>query len=147
MTEPPPSPVALPRRSRGVRWAIGVGAAAVTAIGLVLIFLLAQATNNRALYERNYARLFTINVVVAVLLMLVIGWVAFRLVRHDAASAIFENPAHDYPQRIVYTREGDTLTAEVLQALASAHIAIGQSEQSFDQETMTYYSDIPCEVI
>lgn len=43
--------------------------------------------------------------------------------------------------------EGDTLTAEVLQSLASAHIAIGQSEQSFDQETMTYYSDIPCEVI
>ena len=43
--------------------------------------------------------------------------------------------------------EGDTLTAEVLQALAAAHIAIGQSEQSFDEETMTYYSDIPCEVI
>lgn len=44
-------------------------------------------------------------------------------------------------------QEDDTLTAEVLQALADAHIAIGQSEQSFDQETMTYYSDIPCEVI
>ena len=29
------------------------------------MFLLAQATNNRALYERNYARLFGINVVVA----------------------------------------------------------------------------------
>ena len=43
--------------------------------------------------------------------------------------------------------EVDTLTGEVLQALADAHIAIGQSEQSFDQETMTYYSDIPCEVI
>ena len=43
--------------------------------------------------------------------------------------------------------ENDTLTAEVLQALAAAHIAIGQSEQSFDEETMTYYSDIPCEVI
>ena len=41
----------------------------------------------------------------------------------------------------------DTLTAEVLQALAAAHIAVGQSEQSFDEETMTYYSDIPCEVI
>ncbi|RYF83187.1 MAG: HAMP domain-containing protein [Comamonadaceae bacterium] len=50
-------------------------------IGLVLIFLLAQATNNRALYERNYARLFTVNVVVAALLMLVIGWVALRLLR------------------------------------------------------------------
>lgn len=67
------------RRSRAVRWAIGVGAAMVTAIGLVLMFLLAQATNNRAFYERNYARLFYINVVVAAVLILVIGWVAFRL--------------------------------------------------------------------
>ncbi|SCK61303.1 Signal transduction histidine kinase involved in nitrogen fixation and metabolism regulation [Variovorax sp. HW608] len=67
------------RRSRAVRWAIGVGAAMVTAIGLVLMFLLAQATNNRAFYERNYARLFGINVVVAVVLILVIGWVAYRL--------------------------------------------------------------------
>jgi nitrogen fixation/metabolism regulation signal transduction histidine kinase len=64
-----------------MRWAVGVGAALVTAIGLVLIFLLAQATNNRALYERYYVRLFGINVVVAVLLVLVIGWVAFRLLR------------------------------------------------------------------
>ncbi|WP_444815083.1 sensor histidine kinase [Variovorax brevis] len=63
-----------------MRWAIGVGAAAVTAIGLVLMFLLAQSTNNRALYERNYAKLFGINVVVAVVLFLVIGWVAFRLI-------------------------------------------------------------------
>ena len=86
MTEPrrgraraPATPAA--RRAKAVRWAIGVGAALVTAIGLVLMFLLAQATNNRDLYERNYARLFGINVVVAVLLMLVIGWVAFRLIR------------------------------------------------------------------
>ncbi|MES2248621.1 MAG: ATP-binding protein [Pseudomonadota bacterium] len=69
------------RRSRALRWAVGVGAAMVTAIGLVLMFLLAQATNNRALYERYYVRLFGINVVVAVLLVLVIGWVAFRLLR------------------------------------------------------------------
>jgi len=64
-----------------MRWAIGVGAFLVTAIGLVLMFLLAQATNNRAFYERNYARLFGINVVVAAVLVLVIGWVAFRLLR------------------------------------------------------------------
>jgi nitrogen fixation/metabolism regulation signal transduction histidine kinase len=64
-----------------MRWAIGVGAALVTAIGLVLMFLLAQATNNRAFYEQNYARLFGINVFVAVVLFLVIGWVAFRLTR------------------------------------------------------------------
>ncbi|MBB1599935.1 ATP-binding protein [Variovorax sp. UMC13] len=68
-------------RARAVRWAVGVIAALVTAMGLVLMFLLAVATNNRALYEQNYARLFGINVVVATLLMLVIGWVAFRLVR------------------------------------------------------------------
>lgn len=39
--------------------------------------------------------------------------VAFRLVRHDAASATFENGAHDYPQRIAYVRSGDTLTATI----------------------------------
>ena len=39
--------------------------------------------------------------------------VAFALVRHDTASATFENPAHDYPQRIVYARDGDTLTATI----------------------------------
>src|SRR3546814_10927758 len=39
--------------------------------------------------------------------------VAFRLVRHDIASARFENAAHDYPQRIEYARTGDTLTATI----------------------------------
>lgn len=39
--------------------------------------------------------------------------VAFRLVAHDAASVTFENPAHDFPQRIRYVREGDRLTATI----------------------------------
>ena len=39
--------------------------------------------------------------------------VAFRLVQHDAASATFENAAHDYPQRIRYVREGERLTATI----------------------------------
>ena len=65
--------------SRAMRWTVGVGMAAMVAIGLVLLFLLTQATNNRALYERNYARLFTLNVVVAALLMLVIVWIVGRL--------------------------------------------------------------------
>ena len=82
-TDPPGRPRAPPavRRARALRWVIGVVAALVTAIGLVLMFLLAQATNNRAFYERNYARLFGINVIVAAVLVLVIGWVAFRLLR------------------------------------------------------------------
>ncbi len=69
----------LKRNSRAFRWAVLVGAAAMVAIGLVLLFLLTQATNNRDLYERNYGRLFVVNVVVAALLLAVIGWMAIRL--------------------------------------------------------------------
>lgn len=65
--------------SRALRWTVGVGTAAMVAIGLVLLFLLTQATNNRELYEQNYARLFVLNMVVAALLLLVIGWIAYRL--------------------------------------------------------------------
>lgn len=53
----------------------------MVSIGLVLLFLLTQATNNRDLYESNYANLFVINVVVASLLLLVIGWIAYRLLK------------------------------------------------------------------
>ncbi|MCM2340107.1 ATP-binding protein [Rhodoferax sp.] len=69
------------RHSRSVRWLLGLGLIAMVAIGLVLLFLLTQATTNRELYEKNYARLFAVNVVVAVLLLGVIGWIAVRLLR------------------------------------------------------------------
>jgi hypothetical protein len=39
--------------------------------------------------------------------------VPFALVRRDATSATFENAAHDYPQRITYARDGETLTATI----------------------------------
>jgi nitrogen fixation/metabolism regulation signal transduction histidine kinase len=48
-------------------------------IGMVLLYMLMQATNNRELYEVNYARLFTINVAVAAMLLGAIVWVAYRL--------------------------------------------------------------------
>ncbi|MBT9475779.1 MAG: HAMP domain-containing protein [Polaromonas sp.] len=51
----------------------------MAALGLVLLFLLTQATGNRDLYERNYAVLFGLNVAVAGLLLLVIGWIVLRL--------------------------------------------------------------------
>ena len=79
------SPAAKPaaatraRASRAVRIAISIGALTMVIIGLLLLFLLMQATNNREMYERNYARLFTINVVVASLLLLAITWIAWRL--------------------------------------------------------------------
>jgi nitrogen fixation/metabolism regulation signal transduction histidine kinase len=67
------------RGSRAFRWTLGVGVGVIVALGLVLIFLLTQATGNRELYERNYAILFTLNISVAVLLLLVIGWITLRL--------------------------------------------------------------------
>ena len=65
---------------RRARWALWVAIALLVTIGLVLVFLLAQATNNRLLYERYYTRLFAINVAVAGVLLLVIGWGIYRLV-------------------------------------------------------------------
>lgn len=39
--------------------------------------------------------------------------VGFYLVRSEGTSATFENPTHDFPQRIRYVRDGDTLTATI----------------------------------
>lgn len=39
--------------------------------------------------------------------------VPFRLTSGGAGQAVFENPAHDYPTRIVYRRQGEVLTATV----------------------------------
>jgi nitrogen fixation/metabolism regulation signal transduction histidine kinase len=80
IVETPASTRASLRSSRAFRWAVGVGATIMVAIGIVLMFLLAQATNNRELYERYYGRLFAINVVVAGILLLVIVWGALRLI-------------------------------------------------------------------
>ena len=72
------NPIAL-KSSPAFRWTVGVGASIMVALGLVLLFLLTQATGNRELYERNYALLFGLNVTVALLLVVVIGWVVLRL--------------------------------------------------------------------
>ena len=74
---PHSSPAAQP--SRAVRWAIGVGITVAAAVALVLMFLLTLATNNRALYERNYGWLFGANVAVAAVLTAVLLWIVVRL--------------------------------------------------------------------
>ena len=75
--------VPAPRQgnSRAIRRVVATGAAIIVVIGLILLFLLTQATNNRELYERNYAWLFTINVVVASLLLVAVLWVGYRLIK------------------------------------------------------------------
>lgn len=39
--------------------------------------------------------------------------VPFRMVQADGTSATFENPAHDFPQRIHYRRDGETMVATI----------------------------------
>src|SRR3954471_11780867 len=39
--------------------------------------------------------------------------VGFRLTQAGPSSATFDNPAHDYPQRIRYRRDGDALVATI----------------------------------
>src|SRR6218665_1652883 len=65
--------------ARAALGALGGGTAFMTAIGMVLLFLLTLATNNRTLYERNYAWLFGVNVLVALVLLAVLVWVTLRL--------------------------------------------------------------------
>jgi len=67
------------KSSKAFRWTVGVGASVMVALGLVLMFLLTLATGNRELYERNYDLLFSLNIAVAMFLLLVIGWIALRL--------------------------------------------------------------------
>lgn len=68
-----------PRASRAMRWVLGVGAATMVAITVVLMLSLSLATNNRALYERNYGWLLGTNLLVAALLLGVLIGVALRL--------------------------------------------------------------------
>jgi hypothetical protein len=39
--------------------------------------------------------------------------VAFKLVISRPDRVVFENPAHDFPQRVTYERSGETLTARI----------------------------------
>ena len=37
----------------------------------------------------------------------------FRMVRSAASEAVFENPAHDFPHRVIYRREGEVLIGRI----------------------------------
>jgi hypothetical protein len=37
----------------------------------------------------------------------------FRLTASGPSRATFDNPAHDFPQRIIYVRDGDTMVATI----------------------------------
>lgn len=64
---------------------IAIGSVAMLVVGLGLLYLLAEASSNRALFERNYARLFMANVVVATAISLAVVWVGWRLLQRIRA--------------------------------------------------------------
>ena len=66
--------------SKTVRWVVGIGVTILLTIGLGLLVLLTQATSNRALYDRNYERLYMVNTIVAALLLLGLVWGLTRLI-------------------------------------------------------------------
>ena len=66
--------------SKTVRWVVGIGVTILLTIGLGLLVLLTQATSNRALYDRNYDRLYMVNTIVAALLLLALVWGLTRLI-------------------------------------------------------------------
>ncbi len=72
--------VAGAQASKTLRWLVGIGVVVLLTIGLGLLVLLTQATSNRALYDRNYDRLYWVNTVVAALLLLGLLWGLTRLI-------------------------------------------------------------------
>ncbi|MEY4979516.1 MAG: hypothetical protein RLZZ352_1786 [Pseudomonadota bacterium] len=74
-----PSLTTRPPHRAAVRWAVGVALVFMTALGMVLMFLLALATRNRAFYEQNFAWLVGINMAVALVLLGIILWLLVRL--------------------------------------------------------------------
>ncbi len=75
-SETPTQDLKLARRRR---WALLVALVIMAALGLVLLFLLTLATRNRSFYEQNFGWLVAVNVGVAVLLALIVVWLALRL--------------------------------------------------------------------
>ncbi|THT98272.1 HAMP domain-containing protein [Lampropedia puyangensis] len=73
------APSSASQGSKRLSWMLGIIVAIASAIGLVLLFLLALATNSQGLYEQYYPWLLSINSIVAVTLLLILLWGAWRL--------------------------------------------------------------------
>ena len=67
------------RWSRTTRWAVGTGVVLMALVGVLLLFMLTLATNNRQAYERNYNWLLAANILLSGLLLCVLVWGGLRL--------------------------------------------------------------------
>ena len=73
-------PHGLKPGSRALSRFIAAGSIAMLLVGVGLLYLLAEASSNRELFERNYGRLLIANVIVAAAISLSVFWVTWRLV-------------------------------------------------------------------
>lgn len=67
------------QNSRALRWTVGLGAASMVGMSLVLLLLLTQATDNHQTYVSNYKWLLGLNVAALVVLLISTGWIGVRL--------------------------------------------------------------------
>lgn len=67
------------KNARTLYWVLIGGVALLASVGLVMMFLLAQASNNNDTYERYYQHLLIANLVVAGILLGVLLWLVWRL--------------------------------------------------------------------
>ncbi len=64
--------------SRALRWTVGITISLMSCLGLMLLYLLLQATNND-FNDQSYAQLLVVNIAAAAALFCAIAWVTFRL--------------------------------------------------------------------
>ncbi len=67
------------QNSRALRWTVGVGAASMVGMSLVLLALLTQATDSHQTYVGNYKWLLGLNIAALVALLVSTGWIGVRL--------------------------------------------------------------------
>jgi nitrogen fixation/metabolism regulation signal transduction histidine kinase len=65
--------------TKATRWAWILSIVAISGAGLVVMFLLALATDNRRVFEQHYGWLLALNILIAAVLVLVIAIAAVRL--------------------------------------------------------------------
>ncbi|HYF24009.1 MAG TPA: DUF6265 family protein [Caulobacteraceae bacterium] len=81
--------------------------------GLMVGLNLATTANGRASFEHMRVERAADGTLAFVAVAGDAPAVRFPLSRAETGTAVFENPAHDFPRRIVYRREGDVLHAWV----------------------------------
>ncbi len=67
------------QNSRAMRWTVGLGAASMVGLSLVLLLLLTRATDGHQTFVKDYTWLLGLNIAALVALLAATGWIGLRL--------------------------------------------------------------------